>query len=70
MMRSGFYYDAMVVALVAGIAGCSQPATGPDPGVGMEPKLPPPQATLLPTVKIATAKGWPEGLIWSHSGAD
>ena len=61
MMRSGFYYDAMVVALVAGIAGCSQPATGPDPGVGMEPKLPPPQATLLPTVKVATAKGWPEG---------
>jgi glucose/arabinose dehydrogenase len=28
--------------------------------VGTEPKLPPPQATLLPIVKVASAKGWSE----------
>lgn len=30
-------------------------------GTGPDPQLPPPVETLLPTVRIASAKGWPEG---------
>jgi glucose/arabinose dehydrogenase len=59
-MRSPLRTGA-IASLVAGLAACSQMATGPDPGVGAEPKLPPPQASLLPTIKIAPARGWPEG---------
>jgi glucose/arabinose dehydrogenase len=59
-MKRSLYCDAIAISLVASLAACSQPANGPDPGVGTEPKLPPPQATLLPTVKVASAKGWPE----------
>src|SRR6266550_3667314 len=53
--------EALLVSLVAGLAACSQPATGPDRGVGTEPQLPPPQTSLLPNVKIAPAKGWSDG---------
>ena len=28
-------------------------------GVGSHPQLPPPNATLMPTINIAPAKGWP-----------
>jgi glucose/arabinose dehydrogenase len=31
-------------------------------GVGPEPKLPAPRKTLIPTVNIAAAKGWPQGV--------
>src|SRR4029434_5686555 len=54
-------FDAMVIGLIASLVACGQPATGPDPGVGTAPRLPPPQAALLPTVKVAPAKGWAEG---------
>ena len=30
-------------------------------GFGPSPQLPPPHATLIPTVNIAPIKGWPEG---------
>ncbi len=30
-------------------------------GTGPQPKLPPPNKTLIPTINIAPAKGWPEG---------
>ena len=30
-------------------------------GMGPAPRLPPPQKTLIPTVVVATAKGWPAG---------
>src|SRR6185503_1421888 len=30
-------------------------------GMGKDPSLPPPHHTWLPTIHIATAKGWPEG---------
>ena len=53
--------------LVAGLAmmgfgGCGGQATLPESaGFGPEPELPPPQSTLIPTVQIAPAKGWPSG---------
>lgn len=46
------------VALVGCGAVSQQPASA---GYGVNPDLPAPTSTLLPTVNIATAKGWPEG---------
>jgi glucose/arabinose dehydrogenase len=51
---------------VAGVAiilsGCGETATLPvSAGIGPNPQLPPPRETLIPTVNIAPAKGWPAG---------
>src|SRR5688572_11328205 len=50
-------------ALVAlGLAGCGETARlPPSAGEGPQPSLPPPNKTLIPTVKIAPASGWPSG---------
>ncbi len=46
------------------LAGCSEVARHPfSAGVGSNPTLPPPNQTLIPTVNIAPAKPWPNGLI-------
>jgi glucose/arabinose dehydrogenase len=52
-----------VAALIAmALAACGDTAKLPfSAGVGPEPTLPPPNQTLIPTVEIAPAKGWPEG---------
>ena len=50
----------LAVALVVSLAACGEKATLPLQ-VGADPALPQPAQTLLPTVKIAPAKGWPEG---------
>lgn len=48
--------------LLAGLAGCGDMATLPESaGFGPEPALPPPRPTLVPTVNIAPARGWPSG---------
>lgn len=50
------------VGLLA-LAGCSETAKLPvESGYGPSPVLPEPNKTLLPTVNIAPAKGWPEGI--------
>ena len=55
---------ALAAALLAAglLAGCGDTARLP-PGAdeGARPTLLPPVRSLLPTVKIASAKGWPEG---------
>jgi glucose/arabinose dehydrogenase len=44
------------------LSGCGEMATLPEQaGMGSHPTLPPPNPTLLPTVNIAPAKGWPAG---------
>ncbi|WP_340123897.1 sorbosone dehydrogenase family protein [Methylobacter svalbardensis] len=46
-----------VIALTA----CGEVAQLPiEAGIGPHPQLPPPNPTLIPTVNIAPAKGWPE----------
>ncbi len=47
---------------LATLAGCGETArlTVQD-GSGPSPRLPPPATTLLPTLNIAPARGWPEG---------
>jgi glucose/arabinose dehydrogenase len=49
-----------VVALALAACGDTAKLTISD-GTGATPTLPPPQATLIPTVNIAPAKGWPPG---------
>jgi hypothetical protein len=50
------------LALALGLAACGERASLPvEAGIGPEPVLPPPQETLLPTVNIAPATGWPDG---------
>ena len=45
------------------LAACGEMATLPEnAGVGPRPALPLPHPTLIPTVHIAPAKGWPAGV--------
>lgn len=49
--------------LIVALAACGETATLPiSAGTGPQPTLPPPQQTLIPTVNIAPAKGWPTGV--------
>ena len=51
---------AITVALIA--AGCGGVARLPvEAGTGPDPALPPPATSLLPTVHVAKATGWPAG---------
>ena len=49
-----------VVLLSLALAACAEKATLPLQ-LGADPALPPPATTVIPTIKIAPAKGWPEG---------
>ncbi|MEZ5460676.1 sorbosone dehydrogenase family protein [Dokdonella sp.] len=56
---------AVVVVVIASaiIVSCGESATLPvKAGMGPSPELPPPNPTLIPTVKIAKAVGWPTGI--------
>ncbi|MEP6825462.1 MAG: sorbosone dehydrogenase family protein [Ramlibacter sp.] len=56
---------ALVAAfgLVACAASAQSPAPVTTPGVGPNPALPKPQKNLIPTVNIAPAQGWPQGVM-------
>jgi len=44
------------------LAACGESAKlPPEAGIGPDPTLPEPNETLIPTVNIAPAKGWPDG---------
>jgi glucose/arabinose dehydrogenase len=50
------------IALIVLCSACSEVAQLPlAAGVGPDPTLPAPRHTLIPTVKLATPKGWPAG---------
>ena len=52
----------LISAVALTVAACGEMATLPlSAGIGPSPKLPPPNKTLIPTVNIAPAKGWPPG---------
>ncbi|HEX6004446.1 MAG TPA: sorbosone dehydrogenase family protein [Burkholderiales bacterium] len=52
-----------VGATALSLAACSPLASLPfSAGVGPDPQLPPPPKTIVPTVNIAPAKGWPTGM--------
>ena len=53
---------ALCLAALGTLAACGDTATlVPTAGMGANPTLPPPKSSLIPTVKIAPAAGWPEG---------
>jgi glucose/arabinose dehydrogenase len=53
---------ALLLTCAAPLAGCGDHATLPlAAGTGPHPVLPPPNVTLLPTVNVAPATGWPAG---------
>jgi glucose/arabinose dehydrogenase len=61
-MNAKFSMSFFIVTLAAVLTGCGEMAQLPiDAGIGANPQLPPPSQTLIPTVNIASPKGWPEG---------
>jgi len=62
-MHRTFIFRLLVCLLILNLDACGDVATLPEQaGIGPHPKLPPPNPTLLPTVNIAEAKGWPAGI--------
>ncbi|MGE8187721.1 PQQ-dependent sugar dehydrogenase [Pseudomonas sp. NPDC086278] len=54
---------ALVIALAGGLAACGESSSlQVSDGTGPSPKLPEPNKTLMPTVNIAPAIGWPDGV--------
>jgi glucose/arabinose dehydrogenase len=55
------FQRSMIVTIVAvSVAGCAATARLPvSAGTGPTPVLPPPKTSLIPTVRVVTAKGWP-----------
>lgn len=54
---------ALPLALaLLGLAACENAQLPVEAGTGPNPTLPPPDESLIPTVDIAPAKGWPEGV--------
>ena len=61
-MHQHFIFRLLVCLLILNLDACGDVATLPEQaGIGPHPTLPPPNPTLLPTVNIAPAKGWPTG---------
>jgi len=53
----------LVFILLGALAGCGEKAKLPlDQGIGPNPVLPEPTKTLIPTVNVLEARGWPEGM--------
>ncbi|WP_367083890.1 sorbosone dehydrogenase family protein [Pseudomonas sp. HOU2] len=53
---------ALVIALAGGLTACGESSSlQVSDGTGPSPKLPEPNKTLIPTVNIAPAIGWPAG---------
>ena len=44
------------------LTACESARLPVEAGMGPDPELPPPRKTLIPTVRIAPAKGWPAGV--------
>ena len=56
--------SSLVLGIAAlGLSACGDQARLPvSAGMGPNPELPPPKTSLIPTVHIAPAKGWPDGV--------
>ena len=60
-MKSGTRL-VLLAALSAALAGCGDSAQLPvEATVGSNPTLPAPNTSLIPTINVAPAKGWPQG---------
>ena len=55
-------HRALLCILIVIAAGCGATARYPaTAGTGTAPVLPAPERSLIPTVHVVDAKGWPEG---------
>ena len=55
---------ALCLLLLGGLAACGDVALlPPEAGMGASPTLPQPVSSLIPTVNIAPAEGWPAGVM-------
>ena len=63
-MRKSPIARLCAVAAVLVLSGCAEKAgLAPDASTGPAPAIPEPKKTLIPTVDIAPAKGWPQGVL-------
>jgi glucose/arabinose dehydrogenase len=54
---------ASLLILIVALAACAERSRLPESAsVGPDPQLPEPVETMIPTVKVAPAKGWPAGV--------
>lgn len=61
-MRHPHVPPLLLSLVILNLGACGEVATLPEQaGIGPHPTLPSPNPTLIPTVNIAPAKGWPEG---------
>jgi glucose/arabinose dehydrogenase len=62
-MRNRFLLTICVAALALPLAACNEPSDTAvaEQTFGPSPTLPPPQSSLIPTIDVAPAKGWPPG---------
>ncbi len=61
-MRKRLAKPLLIALFALSLAGCNDEATLPvEAGTGPDPKLPAPNQSLIPTVNIAEATGWPSG---------
>ena len=61
-MKPSLSFSALALACVLALAACSEAARLPESALtGRQPTIAAPERTLLPTVKIAPAVGWPSG---------
>jgi len=58
-MRIGRWVMTACVAMLSGCGGVAQVPI--EAGYGPNPTLPPPEKSLVPTVLVADATGWPAG---------
>src|SRR5579885_3080984 len=63
IMRKPLAISLLTALLCFGLASCRDEASLPvEAGTGPNPKLPPPRQRLIPTVSVAHAIGWPDGV--------
>jgi glucose/arabinose dehydrogenase len=62
-MHKAIIFSLLLGSLILNLLACGEKATLPmEAGIGPRPTLPAPNPTLIPTVNIAPAKGWPTGV--------
>ena len=63
-MRDAISARLLAASLLLSVSACAERSSLPaSAGVGPAPTIPAPTRTLIPTVDIAPAKGWPAGVM-------
>jgi glucose/arabinose dehydrogenase len=61
-MNAAVFMRAFIVSTILLLTACESARLPVTAGMGPDPKIPPPQHAVIPTVHIAPAKGWPAGV--------